>query len=167
MRLSLSPSTDSTAVMTGSSPLTAGANTMLPMAPNREIRWGWMELTDIGLLRILSRESSDTKKKRGNTFEEINVHQDNDCVPIGQYPLFQNPFYQHFKLLPSLRTSSPITAERITVVQPPEFGHPCVLFRDCGVPHFLAILNYEDDITGYRHNLSTCLLNDLKKSPYT
>lgn len=34
-----------------------------------------MELTDIGLLRILSKESSDTKKNRGKTFGWTSEHE--------------------------------------------------------------------------------------------
>ena len=49
---------DSTALMVGFSE--EPVDIMLFIAPNSDIRCGWMELTDVGLLRMLSSESSET-----------------------------------------------------------------------------------------------------------
>ena len=57
-RCNTSPSMDSTALMVGFSE--EPVDIMLFIAPNSDIRCGWMELTDVGLLRMLSSESSET-----------------------------------------------------------------------------------------------------------
>ncbi len=62
-RFSCSPSLDSTAVI---SEAVLEAVSKLEMEPNTETRYGLMEATDLELLRMLSKVSSDTEKNLGN-----------------------------------------------------------------------------------------------------
>ena len=57
---STSPSEDSTAVITGVSPSCGELVMILVTAAKRDLRCGWREWVEVGLLRILRRESSDT-----------------------------------------------------------------------------------------------------------